>query len=52
MFYNPLDIPGEVNFLEREFPVDGSMLDSIVALALQELLAGQKQPEQNSEATR
>lgn len=52
VFYNPLDIPGEVNFLEREFPVDGSMLDSIVALALQELLAGQKQPEQNSEATR
>lgn len=53
VFFNPLDIPGETNFLEREFPVDASMLDSIVTLALQELLVGQAQKQdQPSEAAR
>lgn len=46
IFYNPFEITGSLNHLERDFPVDETLLDGIVLLTLQELtLSGQK-PEQ------
>jgi deoxyadenosine/deoxycytidine kinase len=38
VFFNPLDIPNTLPFPDREFPIDGSLVDSIVSLTLEELL--------------
>ena len=38
VFFNPLDIPNTLSFPDREFPIDGSLVDSVISLTLEELL--------------
>lgn len=37
VFSNPLDIPDSLPFLEREFPIESSLIDALIILTLQEL---------------
>jgi len=40
VFLNPLDLPDDLpNFLDRKFPVNSSLIDSIVTLTIEELLS-------------
>ena len=40
MFLNPLDLPDDIlNFLDRKFPVNSSLIDGIVTLTIEELLS-------------
>lgn len=51
IFFNPLDIITDDNFLNSKFPLDGNLIDTVVLLTLQELLAiyGNNAPKENTE---
>lgn len=46
VFSNPLDIPSTLPYLDREFPIDNDLIDSLVQLTLEELYPALKKPKE------
>lgn len=48
VFLNPLDIQESVPFLERTFPIDGTLIDNLISLTFSELIVAAKVDNENN----